>query len=174
MMSSGAPPRPAAGYGIMVRRSGGELIAEGPGAITMHDAADLNAFFQEFAGVVHDADSSRVASLYTDPFTFGSEQGVQSVKLADFLRVLPRRQGFFAAIGLKATRVVAVEAEPLGNRYTRATVTWRFEYEPDGKAPIQDEGKATYILLRQDGQLRIAVQIDHQDLAQRAKDLGIG
>jgi ketosteroid isomerase-like protein len=141
--------------------------------MAMQNDQDVKSFFDDFERIISGSDGSAISTLYADPFSFGGADGVQTVALGDFLRALPKRQGFFASIGLKSTRLISVETEQLDPFYSIARAEWLFHYEKEGKAPVDDRGRATYILFKQDGQYKIVMQIDHQDLVQRAKELGL-
>jgi hypothetical protein len=98
---------------------------------------------------------------------------VQAVKRDDFLKVIPKRRAFFAAIGLTATQVSSIDETSLDQQHLLVRVGWTFRFERHQAAPIIDEGAATYVLRRHESSLQIVFQLDHQDLTRRAQELGL-
>ena len=80
---------------------------------------------------------------------------------------------FFATAGLAATEVSGIDESPLDEHHLLVRVHWAFRFERNPAPPIVEEGAATYVLRRQDSQLQIVFQLDHQDLARRAQELGL-
>mgnify|MGYP000742313236 CR=1 FL=1 len=133
----------------------------------------IQDFFEKFEKGINALDVDLISSLYADAFMFGGSQGVQSVKKEDFLKMLPKRQGFFATVGLKSTKLTSFDEIKLDDSYTIIKTTWMMHYEKDAKPPIDNETSATYILYSQNSSLQIVMQIDHQDLMRRVKELGL-
>lgn len=134
---------------------------------------DIQAFLKTYEQATNTNSSDDIAPLYADTFMFGGKQGVQSIKKTDFLQVLPKRRGFFSMVGLKTTTLQASETVPIDDEYVMVKVKWSIHYEKEGKKPIDDETLATYILHSQNTTLQIVMQIDHQDLMARVKELGL-
>ena len=130
-------------------------------------------FFEAYETAIRSQDLSIIETLYGETFLFGGPQGTQAVKRDDFLKVLPRRSGFFKAIGLSATTLQSIDETRLDERYLLVKVIWLMHFEKDGNPPIIDPSAASYILVRDGDALRIVFQLDHQDLAQRAQELGL-
>ena len=61
----------------------------------------------------------------------------------------------------------------LDDRYSMAKATWTMRYEKDESKSIDDESSATYVLFSENNSSQIVMQIDHQDLTQRVKELGL-
>ena len=137
------------------------------------DSGRVRAFFDDYQRAVDGLDDEFFGSAYAETFMFAGPAGAQSVKRDDFLKVLPKRAGFFEAVGLKSTKLEALEATRLDDYYLMARATWNMRYEQDPERPIDDETSATYLLLEHDDSLRIVFQLDHQDLMQRVKELGL-
>src|SRR6185295_9516559 len=93
--------------------------------------------------------------------------------LDDFLRVVPKRREFFAAVGLKSSTIRSLEETRLDDHYVMVKAHWTMRFERPGAAPVLNESSATYILRRDEHSMRIVVQLDHQDLAQRVRELGL-
>jgi hypothetical protein len=114
-----------------------------------------------------------LSSQYADTFMFGGPQGVQSIKKKDFLRVIPKRKGFFTSVGLKTTKLASLEETRLDERYSLIKACWTMRFEKDLHKSIDDEISATYIVFLENDSLRIVFQIDHQDLQTRVQELGL-
>jgi len=139
----------------------------------MPASESVQKFFEAYEKAAGSQDLDLIGALYSQTFLFGGPQGTQAVKRDDFLKVLPRRSGFFKAIGLSATTLQSIEETRLDERYRLVRVVWLMRFEKDGSPPILDPAAATYILIREEDALRIVFQLDHQDLAQRVKELGL-
>jgi hypothetical protein len=133
---------------------------------------EINQFFSNFEKAINQPDQDLLASRYADVFMFANAQGVQAVQKVDFMKVLPRRQTFFHSIGLISTTIHRIEETRMDNSYIMVKVFWLFHFEKVNRPPIIDENPATYLLHQQNDQLSIVFQLDHQDLMQRAIDLG--
>jgi hypothetical protein len=133
----------------------------------------VNRFFEEYERAISTLDLQIYDRLYNDAFMFASPSGLQAIKKADFLKVLPKRQGFFKAIGLTSTTLHRLEQTPLDESHIMVKVIWRMRYEKENQAAITDESSATYLLYRRGDLLQIVFQYDHQDLMERARELGV-
>jgi len=140
---------------------------------TQNNKNNIKDFFIAYEKATNAFDLNAFSSLYADTFMFGSLTGVISVKKDDFLKMLPKRRDFFATTGLKKTTLVSFEEVRLDDEYNMVKVTWTMHYEKDASKFIDNESSATYILFSQNNQLQIVMQIDHQDLMQRVKELGL-
>ena len=139
----------------------------------MNPSSSVRAFFNAYEKATTSQDVDLIGELYSETFLFGGPQGTQAVKRDDFLKVIPRRSGFFKAVGLTATSLQSLEETTLDERYLLVRVGWLMRFEKDGAEPILDPILASYILERKGDALQIVFQIDHQDLAQRVQDLGL-
>jgi ketosteroid isomerase-like protein len=133
--------------------------------------AELRKFFEAYERANGDSDLAAIAALYADVFLFAGSAGVRSVNKDDFLKVIPKRKAYFASLGLLESKVVSIDETALGAKYIMARTCWRMKLDNSG-AQKEIDASATYILERKDGTLAIVMQIDHQDLSARIKDLG--
>lgn len=125
----------------------------------------VKQFFTQFEKANASSDVSAIGSLYAETFTFAGPGGVQMVKNADFIKVIPKMKMHLKALGLSETRLESVEVKSLGSRYLLATVVWRMKIRNSSESKHVD-ASATYMLMRNEGDaLSIVLQIDHQDLA---------
>jgi hypothetical protein len=136
-------------------------------------SAEVKRFFDDYERSTGQLDPELLTTLYADAFMFGGPQGAQAVKLDDFLKVVPKRQGFFQAVGLTSTKILSLEETDLDDSYIQVKVYWQMRFEKAGQPPTLDENSATYILRRQGSALRIVFQLDHQDLMKRVEELGL-
>ena len=133
----------------------------------------VNKFFEAYVRATDSPDSTFFGSAYGETFMFASPGAVQAVKRDDFLKVVPKRRAFFAAVGLTASDVRGLEETLLDERHLLVKARWTFRFEKDPARPIIEEGAAPYILRRQDDRLQIVFQLDHQDLTKRVQELGL-
>jgi hypothetical protein len=133
----------------------------------------VKRFFEEYEKATNVTDVEMLSSQYADTFMFGGLQGVQSIKKEDFLRVIPKRKGFFTSVGLKTTKLVSLEESRLDDRYFMIKACWKMRFEKDLHKPVEDEIFATYVIFLENNSLRIVFQIDHQDLQTRVQELGL-
>ena len=140
----------------------------------MKPASDpVRIFFETFEQVLAQSDPDLLTSIYADSFMFASLQGTQAVRRDDFLKVLPRRTGFFKSVGLTSTRLRDLDETRIDDSYVLVKVAWTMRFEKDPAHPIDLEALATYILFQQEGSLRIVFQLDHQDLTKAVQELGL-
>ncbi len=131
---------------------------------------DVKQFFADFESALANSDVERIGACYADVFMFGGPQGTQAVKKDDFLKVIPRRKDYFASMGLKSTKLDSVEATAMDPKYTFVKTAWVMTFDR-GSGPVQSRNAASYILSSNDGRFQIVVQLDHQDLAEKAKQI---
>jgi hypothetical protein len=139
-------------------------MAEASGAV--------RALFEEYARSADSTDPAFFAAAYAETFMFAGPASAQAVKRDDFLKVIPKRRAFFAALGL-TTQISGIDESRLDERHLLVRVQWTFRFEKNPATPIVEKGAATYVLRQQDGQLQIVFQLDHQDLTRRAQELGL-
>jgi len=114
-----------------------------------------------------------IASRYSDSFMFAGPKGAQAVKKEDFLKALPKRQSFFKTIGRTSSTIQSLEETRLDDNYVMVKAYWNMIFEKEAGQSVVAEISATYILFQEESSLRIVFQLDHQDLMQRAHDLGL-
>ncbi len=134
---------------------------------------NIKKFFEDFERSSNNLDIELIASQYSELFMFASSQGAQSVKKEDFLKVIPKRHGFFKTIGLTSSKIRLLEETRLDDNYVMVKADWNMQYEKASEQPIVDEISATYVLFQQNHSLQIVFQLDHQDLMKRVQELGL-
>lgn len=132
----------------------------------------IHSFFEKFEAATNRGDNEELVSLYAETFIFGGQQGTPAVKRDDFKMILPKRQEFFKSIGLVTTKLVSLDATSIDEKYSLVKVTWKITFAKNDQK-IEDDTLATYILFHNGDESKIALQIDHQDLMERVKRLGL-
>ena len=133
----------------------------------------VKAFFDQYESNLGGPDPAAITAQYGESFVFAGPQGTQAVRRDDFVKVLPKRQGFFRSAGLRTSRVVALEEAGFDGCCVLVKVQWRLQFE-SAAAPITDlDLFATYLLQQQPDGLRIVFQLDHDDLTKRVQELGL-
>jgi len=135
--------------------------------------ADVQSFFSAYEAANATFDLEQIAACYADVFMFAGPQGVQCVKKEDFLKVLPRRKEFFRSLGMVSSTIDSLEASALDSKYTLVRVTWNMRFEVKEDESKSSKNGATYVLSKTDDRFQIVFQVDHQDLAKRAQELGL-
>jgi hypothetical protein len=87
----------------------------------------VKEFFLRYERANSSSDISEIGRLYADTFMFGGQNGVQTVKKEDFLKVVPKMKTHFSSMGLSETQLQTVKANPLDSNYLLAKVVWRIE-----------------------------------------------
>ena len=131
------------------------------------------AFFKQYEQAISESDVSAVATRYGDPFMFGGPQGVRSIKKDDFLKAVPKRREYFASIGLLESKVVSIDETSLDAKYLLVKTVWSMTFAKPTGSNKEIRTSATYILERIGDGLVIVFQIDHQDLTEKVKELGL-
>jgi hypothetical protein len=139
----------------------------------METASEIvRKLFDDYERGIRTSDPELLSSLYEDSFVFAGPRGVQAVKREDLLRALPRQQESFRAVGLTSSKVRALEETRLDEYYVMVKTSWEMQIEKGQGQSAVVEASATYILHRHGDLLRIAFQLDHQDLMERVRGLG--
>ena len=131
------------------------------------------AFFKQYEQSLSESDVPAIAAQYADTFLFGGPQGARPVKKEDFLKVVPRRKEYFASLGLRESKVISIEETSLDAKYLLVKTAWRMTFAKPAGSTEDLRTSATYILERMGSGLMIVFQIDHQDLAEKVKELGL-
>ncbi len=124
----------------------------------------VTTFFKSYEKAIKSSDPALMSQIYGESFLFGGPSGSQSVKLEDFLRIVPQRAGFMKSLGLTATCLKSLESAPMDDHYTMVRVVWEMQVEKVEKEPRKLSAEASYILQGREDGFRIVAQIDHQDL----------
>ena len=133
----------------------------------------VKAFFHQYESNIGESDPAGIAAQYGESFVFAGPHGAQVVRRDDFVKVLPKRQGFFKSVGLRSSRVVALEEASFDDRCMLVKAQWRMQFGSTA-APVSDlDVFATYLLQQQPDGLRIVFQLDHDDLTKRVQELGL-
>ena len=138
-----------------------------------HASERVKAFFEQYESNIDGSDPAAIAAQYGESFVFAGPQGARAVRRDDFVNVLPKRQGFFKSVGLRSSRVVALEEASFDDRCMLVKAQWRMQFG-SATAPVSAlDLFATYLLQRQPDGLRIVFQLDHDDLTKRVQELGL-
>jgi hypothetical protein len=130
---------------------------------------ELKKFFLEYEGSVN-GQGSHAAVSYGEPVMIATTKGAYAFKNEDFLRLLPKRKQFFEKTGLKSSRIVSLEGVDLAPNYFLVKAIWNFDFEKEKMKPFTVQAASTYILFKNDDQLRIVFQLDHEDLMEKVKN----
>src|SRR5262245_45531564 len=133
----------------------------------------VRLFFDDYAKATALPDLTFFASAYADTFMFASPSGTQTVRLDDFLRVVPKRREFFTAAGLKSSVVESLEETVLDDHYVLVEARWSMMFVKPSERPLMIDSAATYVLRREQRSMWIVFQLDHQDLTARIRDAGL-
>lgn len=131
------------------------------------------AFFKQYEQAISESDVSAIATRYGDAFMFGGPQGVRAIKKDDFLKAVPRRREYFASIGLLESKVISIDETSLDPKYLLVKTVWSMTFAKPTASNKEIRTSATYILERIGDGLVIVFQIDHQDLTEKVKELGL-
>jgi ketosteroid isomerase-like protein len=131
------------------------------------------AFFKQYEQAISESDVSAIASRYGDAFMFGGPQGVRAIKKDDFLKAVPRRREYFASVGLLESKVISIDETSLDPKYLLVKTVWSMTFAKPTASNKEIRTSATYILERIGDGLVIVFQIDHQDLTEKVKELGL-
>lgn len=139
----------------------------------MQQVSDMvKAFFEGYEKGSNTPNPELIASQYSDSFMFAGPQGVQAVRKEDFLKALPKRDGFFKSVGLTSSKIQSLEETRLDDNYVLVKAYWKMQFEKGPERPVVAEIAATYLLYQQGSSLRIVLQLDHQDLMKKVQELG--
>jgi ketosteroid isomerase-like protein len=138
-----------------------------------HASERVKAFFEQYESNIGGSDPAAIAAQYGESFVFAGPQGAQAVRRDDFVKVLPKRQSFFKAAGLRSSRVVALEEASFDDRCVLVKAQWRMQFGSATAAASALDLFATYLLQQQPDGLRIVFQLDHDDLTKRVQQLGL-
>ena len=133
----------------------------------------VKTFFDQYESNIGGSDPAAIAAQYGESFVFAGPQGAQAVRRDDFVKVLPKRQGFFKSVGLRSSRVVALEDASVDDRCVLVKAQWRMQFGSAAEPVSAVDVCATYLLQQQPDGLRIVFQLDHDDLTKRVQELGL-
>ncbi len=126
----------------------------------------VRTFFETYEKANSTSDFAAIGDLYAETFLFAGRDSAQSVRKADFLKVIPGMKDHFASLGLTDSRLSSVETTHLGSRYALAKVGWTMTVRATNGVVKDFNAFATYVLQRDDhDKLSILFQLDYQDLA---------
>lgn len=135
--------------------------------------SSLRSFFESYEKAINGTDIHSIASFYADEFMFAKTQETQVVKNDDFIKTLPKRSEFLKAVGLISSKLMTYAETTLDDTYILVKIAWNQLYEKAEKPQIEDETLATYLVRENANTYKIVLQIDHQDLFERVKELGL-
>ena len=118
-------------------------------------------------------DPSALATCYGETFLFAGPQGTRVIQKAAFLQMIPQRTKFFQTAGLVSSMVQVLEETRLNEHYLLVDTQWQLRFEPPARKPLVEAMRATYLLHEQADGLRVVLQLDHEDLMQRVKAMGL-
>ena len=140
----------------------------------MQRASDrVQAFFDQYESHIGTSDPVAIAAHYGESFVFAGPQGAQCVRREDLVKILPKRQDFFKSVGLRSSSVVALEEASIDDRCLLVKAQWRLQFGAATAPASVVDVWTTYLLHQHADGLRIAFQLDHDDLTLRVQELGL-
>ena len=133
----------------------------------------VKTFFDQYERNIGGSDPAVIAAQYGESFVFAGPQGTQAVKRDDFVKVLPKRQGFFKSVGLRSSTIVALEETRVDDSCVLVKAQWRLRFEPAAMPASDVDVSAMYLLQQDPDGIRIVFQRDYDDLTKRVRDLGL-
>ena len=131
----------------------------------------IDGFLRHYEDAITRSDASAIAAQYADVFMFADPHGVRHVRKEDFLKAIPRRKEWFTSVGLSQSKLISADERILDSKYSLVKTVWKMTFDESSGVGKDIETSATYVLEWTDGAARIVLQIDHQDLAARVRDL---
>ena len=124
---------------------------------------EVRAFFQRYNRASHDLDSEALTSSFCDVFLSMDASSAVTLSPQALLAVLPRRRQLFNAIGCDGLELADISEIPLDDLHTLVRTSWnlRMHEDPPG-GPIFL--RSTFLLRKDDGEWRIALYLNHQDM----------
>lgn len=132
--------------------------------------ARIAAFLTAYEAAIQTQDAARLGNMYAESFAFGDPLLATTVRRDEFVKAITIRQKFLSETGLEATTLAAFDVQQLTDGYCLMNVTWVMRFRKNGH-PVESENRASYVLRRRGEAWEIVVQLDHQDLAQRATEV---
>ncbi len=136
-------------------------------------SSEVVKFFKSLEKNSNNLDLNGLSSQYADMFMFADSSGTRIIKKEDFLKVLPNRKKFVDKVGLKFVRYTTLEETRLDNYHTMVEAHIIMHFEKDNDKQIEDEDSSTYILERKNDRLQIILHIEHGNLTEKLKNLGL-
>jgi len=133
----------------------------------------VKTFFHQYELNIAESDPAVIAAQYGESFVFSGPQGTHAVKRDDFVKVLPKRQGFFKSVGLRSSTLVTLEETSVDDCCVLVKAQWRLKFEPAAKPACDLDVSAIYLLQQDEAALRIVFQRDYDDLTRRVQELGL-
>ena len=133
----------------------------------------VKAFFDQYELNIGGSDPTAIAAQYGEAFVFAGPQGTQAVKRDDFVKVLPKRQGFFRSVGLRSSTVAALEETRIDDGWVLVKAQWRLTFEPIAMPASDIDVSAMYLLQQCPDGFQIVFQRDYDDLTKRVQEFGL-
>lgn len=118
----------------------------------MHTVQEFFAAYDRFTSA---GASSGHSAFFASTFMSASPDGVRIVTPDQLAAAAPRMRAALDAIGRRSSSLVSVDEHALDAHYVMTTSGWRWEFQPEGRAPFELTLSATHILHRSPEGLRI-------------------
>lgn len=135
--------------------------------------ARVKDFFEEYQTANAEFDIQRIAASYAGVFMFADAKGARCLNKEDFLKVLPRRKGLVKSLGLISSSLESAESLEMDSHYVLVKTIWKMRFERNTGEIVDCRNFATYVLAMSGDSFEIVFQLDHQDLIQKARELGL-
>lgn len=126
---------------------------------------EIQEFFDRYDAAGRDPQAGNVLEFFCDTFLNLDPAGAAAVLREALLAALPARRQLFASIGADGLDLVSVREQPLDERHTLASTVWRARFTSDAADRSPLELSSDFLLRRDDGAWRIAVYLNHNDVA---------
>jgi uncharacterized protein DUF4440 len=128
---------------------------------------DVRAFFERYQSAGDSLDSAALADCFTDVILNLDPSSAAAVPRQAIVAALPRRRQLFDSIGCTGSELREIEETPLDDMHTLVATSWAMRrVEPAAPLTL----RSTFLLRREDGTWRIALYLNHQDIASLVKE----
>lgn len=125
---------------------------------------DVAEFFDRFASASDGEGEAQPGAKFHPTLLTLDPVSVTSVTREQIVAALPRRQQFFAALGVSGMALDSLDETPVDEQHTLVRSTWRLERTESSTVPEGTIFTSTFLLRKVDGEWQIVVYLNHQDL----------
>jgi hypothetical protein len=124
------------------------------------EGTDVRSLFEALGAA---GDDEAGAALFADTFLSLDPTSASVVTNEQLRAALPHRSAMFAAAGVRATTLDHLEAQPLDERHQLVSTSWTTVLADPAAKPLTM--RSTYLLRLVDGEWRIVLYLNHDDIA---------
>ncbi|MDW6021350.1 hypothetical protein SAZ10_06175 [Mesorhizobium sp. BAC0120] len=140
--------------------------------MTSVDDKRIQTFFDAYAAASLAGDAEAVSIAYFSTYIEAAPSTVEVFHVdAEYKRALKTKAEAMSRLGLAQSAIKVIGTTPLAPNHLLVEAKWRLRFAPEGKKAAEATFRTSYVVRREDDDLKILLALSHEDEEKALQEL---